>query len=192
MSKKTDNSSLSSKLKLRRHFLAQYPGSLRVIDCCQGNGFLWNKLRDEFELESYWGLDKKPRPGRLKIDSVRVLAKPGWDANVIDIDTYGSPWKHWKALLPNVTEPVTVFLTIGVVLIGTDRYESYSLGLSEEMLKHTPDSLRLPLHDLAIPYCLQRAHQHGLRLREVKESDSSMNARYFGIRLEPANDSRLM
>jgi hypothetical protein len=93
---KTDNHDPRAKLELRRYFLRKYHGDglARVLDCCQGSGLLWGTLRQEFECESYWGLDLKRKPGRLSIDSSRVLAQPGWPQDVIDIDTYGSPWKH--------------------------------------------------------------------------------------------------
>ena len=121
--KKTDNSHLETKLELRREMLRKYQGkgSLAVIDCCQGSGVIWSILREEFKLGSYWGLDTKKAPGRLQIDSARVLCQPGWRADVIDVDTYGAPWAHWEALLPNVTGAVTIFLTIGQTMMMTHR-----------------------------------------------------------------------
>ncbi|MEN3369967.1 MAG: hypothetical protein V7609_2110 [Verrucomicrobiota bacterium] len=107
MSKKTDNHNPDAKLTLRRHFLNRYhvpivaygDTSIRVLDCCQASGRLWGVLRREFAGVEYWGVDVRPKKGRLKIDSVRILDQPGVTQNVIDIDTYGSPFKHWMALL---------------------------------------------------------------------------------------------
>ncbi|HZU48538.1 MAG TPA: hypothetical protein VFA16_15010, partial [Mycobacterium sp.] len=92
---KTDNGNLEAKLGLRRHFLRRYhmENKPMVLDCCQGDGIIWRKLRQEFECD-YWGVDVKPKRGRLSIDSVRILAQPGWPHDVLDIDTYGSPWRH--------------------------------------------------------------------------------------------------
>src|SRR6266576_3131176 len=129
---KTDNTSPAAKLELRRYFLRAYHATepIHVLDCCQATGFLWRTLRKEFPLASYWGLDLKPKKGRLKLDSVRVLAQPGWPQNVVDVDTYGSPWKHWTALLPHVTKPLTVFLTIGHAhRLGIDSVTLETLGL---------------------------------------------------------------
>jgi hypothetical protein len=113
--KKTDNSNLSAKLALRRYFLRKYhaDGSARVLDCTEGEGIIWNRLRKEGPVQSYLGLDKKERRGGLTIDSRKVLANPRIEQDVIDIDTYGSPWKHVIALMRHRQKPVTVFLTFG-------------------------------------------------------------------------------
>jgi len=183
---KTDNHDPAAKLELRRWFLREYHavGPLDVLDCCQGSGHLWGQLRQEFQVDRYWGLDTKPKQGRLKLDSMRVLAQPGWTQNVIDIDTYGSPWKHWLALLPNLTQPTTVFLTIGQLRIGggqVDRIALESVGIGGLKL---PQSLGTKLHDFAVRYCLTRCYDYGLITVSAMESVSDGNARYVGIRLE--------
>lgn len=185
---KTDNGNLQAKLSLRRHFLRKYHGAgdARVLDCCQGSAVIWTRLRREFELESYWGLDLKPKPGRLKLDSVRVLSQPGWKENVIDVDTYGSPWKHWKALLPNVTRPLTVFLTIGQVMMGTDAVILEAMGLGQLKI---PPGISSKLHDIAVSYLLTMGCVGGIIPTEVKEAVSFGNARYLGVRLEPKKKS---
>lgn len=68
MATKTDNHNPAAKLALRRHFLRKYHavGEIRVIDCCQGSAKLWTQLRKEFEIKSYWGVDVKPKAGRLR------------------------------------------------------------------------------------------------------------------------------
>lgn len=118
MSIKTDNKDPAAKLELRRHFLRTYHarGPVHVLDCCQATGFLWRTLRAEFAVTSYWGLDLKPKKGRLQLDSVRVLQQRGWNQNVVDVDTYGSPWKHWAALLPNITQPKMHFQKLNFVV----------------------------------------------------------------------------
>lgn len=181
---KTDNSNLQAKLDLRRHFLRKYhvDDRARVMDCCQGDGLIWKCLRSEFPVASYWGLDIKPRKGRLKMASERVLAQPGWTQNVIDIDTYGSPWRHWEALLPNVTQPVTVFLTIGQWQMVTDAKILEVIGLGTVPV---PRAIAVKLHDMALSYFLSRA-----RIVEVIEAFVAQHrhARYLGLRLEPAAD----
>lgn len=105
--KKTDNTNLPAKLDLRRRFLRKYHAEdpANVLDCCQGDGVIWKTLRREFTIAGYWGVDTKRKPGRLRLDSSRILAQAGWLQNVVDIDTYGSPWRHWLAMLPNVKRP---------------------------------------------------------------------------------------
>jgi len=189
---KTDNHSLGPKLALRRHFLTKYhaDGSADVLDCCQGGGVLWSRLRAEFPVRSYWGLDLKPKPGRLKLDSARVLAQPGWAQNVIDIDTYGSPWKHWLALLPNVTRPTTVFLTVGKPILarggrGISGAELTALGLTFPSL-NTPAAFGPALASLSVAPLLNESSKYAIMLIEPLEAISDGNARYFGLRLVPA------
>lgn len=186
---KTDNANLPAKLELRRHFLRRYHANekpIRVLDCCQGDGKIWSALGLEFPVAS-WGLDVKPKPGRLKIDSHRVVAAGGWSQTVVDVDTYGLPWTHWLALLRVCDHPVTVFLTLGMVRMGGggqlcgEMVEA--LGITFERLT-LPPSLSAKLHDLAVSAAIHAESAHGLRVVEAMEAPNpGGNARYFGIRL---------
>jgi len=189
---KTDNSDPQAKLDLRRYFLRTYHTAAppHVLDCCQGSGLLWRSLRQEFPIASYWGLDQKPKKGRLQIDSVRVLAQPGWRADIIDVDTYGSPWKHWLALLPHVRRPVTVFLTVGAtnasLLGGVDRATLQALGLPAR----TPPTLSANVAaPLACSLHLGRAASHGLSIAEALGAVATSHDRktyYLGLHLRPS------
>lgn len=187
--KRVDNHNAGAKLALRRHFLDKYhaDGRFSVFDACQGSGTLWKELRPWYPCD-YWGVDLKPKPGRLEADSIRLL-EAGVTADVIDVDAYGSPWRHYNALLPNVAAPVTVFLTEGMVWNG-------GLNVPAEILDAT--GLRLPT--LQVPralavrtvmpdswkYAISGARKHGLRVAEIVESmNKGGSARYFGVRLEP-------
>lgn len=190
-STKTDNSHLPEKLALRRHFLRAYHAAPpRVFDACQGSGILWRALRQEFDVRSYWGVDVQHARGRLKIDSVRVLAQPGWDFDVIDVDTYGSPWRHYFALLPNVTRAVTVFLTVGFVraageaTVGDAFLKATGLDFTRHQL---PRAISAALWDWGRFHCLARCHDAGLvpvYAAEVPIKGPSTES-YIGIRLEP-------
>ena len=188
MAAKTDNFDPRAKLELRRYFLRKYHENdpPHVLDCCQGEGVLWKQLRQEFSLASYWGVDVKKKKGRLKLDSIRLLQQPGWRQNVVDVDTYGSPWKHWESLLPNAVRPTTVFLTIGLVRTGgggaLDRVAVDVLGLSKLRI---PPGISAKLHDMALPYLLTMGYRHGITLTEVVEAVSTGNARDIGVRLQP-------
>ena len=188
--KKTDNHNPAAKLELRRYFLRKYhaDGSAQVLDCCQGGGLLWNRLRDEFATMSYWGLDVKPKKGRLKLDSARILAQPGWPQDVVDVDTYGSPWKHWAAMLPNVARPMTVFLTIGrggPNRIRLGRAELDAMGLTLPTVRKMSGAITHNLAEIAVSYCLAMSCDYGIILMEAVEAVSGGNARYIGVRLEP-------
>jgi hypothetical protein len=191
MAKKTDNHNPEAKLKLRRYFLEKYhaDGTARVFDCCQGGAVMWTTLRRTHPVQSYWGVDVKPKKGRLKIDSIRVLQQ-GVTQDVIDIDTYGSPWKHWMAILPKVKIPVTVFLTIGNQ--NTTAMSPNSHGGSEFVVfpASTPESLAgAVMRWRDVDYGLANALKYAT-IVEAVESVSTGNARYLGVRLEPKSDGQ--
>lgn len=187
-STKTDNANLAAKVALRRHFLERYHVDRPplVFDCCQGSGMIWRRIRRRFPCE-YWGVDVKPKKGRLLIDSVRVLDQPGWTFDVIDVDTYGAPWKHWAAILRHMTKSATVFLTIGDIHISNiDNYAVESLGMTFKRLK-PPSSLASKMRHLAISHCLGRAADHDVNIIEAMEVESGSSygqTRYIGLRLE--------
>jgi len=190
MAKKIDNHDLRAKLELRRHFLRKYHGDgspIHVLDCCQGDGLLWKQLRKEFPVASHWGPDLKTKKGRLKLDSVRVLGQSGWPQNVIDIDTYGSPWKHWSAMLPNVVRPITVFMTDGFgrqQQSALDRYVFLCVGLLPLYPKLPAMFRRLFIfRDFYLAGCIAKS---GLSIIEAVEAVSTADTRYIGVRLEPA------
>jgi len=184
----TDNSYIASKLALRRHFLRKYHagGDARVFDCCQAKGIIWTKLRREMAIASYWGVDLKPKKGRLKIDSSRVLAQPGWTDNVIDVDVYGSPWSHWNAVLEHAPGPVTIFLTIGQhrssVGGSLSKGAIAAMGLTG-LAKVLPRGMHARLADLSVKHCLATAAEMGRTIIDAIEAFPHGNARYIGVRL---------
>lgn len=186
---KTDNYNLSSKLALRRYFLSKYhgDGGARVIDCCAGSGKIWKTLRDEFELKRYLPIDLKAEKGRLKLDSVRLLGVSPLPYNVVDIDTYGSPWKHWSSMVPGVEEPTTVFLTIGMTFMvghGTLSKEAKRvMGLDGIKTKFPPCMLGR-FSGQSVQYSIAAAMDR-LKIVESIEAFPSWHARYIGLRLEP-------
>ena len=183
---KTDNSNVNAKLLLRRHFLRKYhmdePPS--VFDCCQGGGVMWSVLRKQFTVKSYWGVDLKPKPGRLKIDSVDVLANTGWRFDVIDVDTYGSPWRHFDQILRNGTTDCTVFLTIGNQNTSAMSPNAHG-GEFVNFPPRTPPSLRAKvLRRFSVSWLLARSCEFGKMVVEAVESVSDGGARYVAARLE--------
>ena len=189
---KTDNHNPSAKLMLRRHFLAKYHGDKppRVLDCFQGSGLLWLKLSREFALGSYWGVDLKPKKGRLKIDSSRILEQHGWEADVVDLDAYGSPWTHWRHLVRTFSgEAVTVFLTIGMVKVGGGNFDRSVLDLTGCKFRELklPKGLGVRLSDNAVAFALADAEANGLEPIEVQEAFPQSHARYIGVHLRRKN-----
>ena len=184
MSAKTDNSNLESKLELRRYFLQKYP-PISVLDCCQGSCILWNVLRKEFAPRVYFPVDVKPKKGRIKMDSARILAASGWSYDCIDVDTYGEPWVHWKHIVEYGRGAISVFLTYGTVMIRGGRVSddlAAWCGMGP-LLGIVPRSLQASCADIAAPYALNRAVLAGFSVLEALEAPASKNARYFGIRM---------
>lgn len=189
---KTDNGHIAAKVALRTHFLDTYhgDGSGTVLDCCQGEGVLWNIIRRTHPVASYWGVDQKKKKGRLAIDSVRLLQQKGITQNIIDIDTYGSPWKHWLALLPNLTQPRTVFLTIGGTMHrGSTCSDVLQVLGCEFRTQDFPVSFWGKLSQIGTTYVLARGCVHAT-IVEAVEAQVSGSARYIGVRLEPKNDGQ--
>lgn len=183
MVEKVDNANLPAKLDLRRYFLEKYHAGEPpdVLDCCQGSGVIWTALRKQFAVRTYWGLDEKPKKGRLQLDSARVVAQPGWTQNVVDVDTYGSPWKHWEGIMANLSRPTTVFLTIGHWGIGlTDKLVFQALGIPRK----TPPSIATKLSRVALLYCVTR-YASSVDILEIVEAESDGTARYLGVRVQP-------
>lgn len=116
---------------------------LRVIDCCAGSGVIWRTLMKEFEVERYLAIDKNPAKGRIATDSARVLLSRPLSWNVIDIDTYGSPMRHFKALEGGIESPTVVFLTYGRIPVGTDDSLLWrDVGWTDEFARRVPAMLR--------------------------------------------------
>lgn len=196
--KKTDNRYLNAKLILRRHFLSKYHSATppTVIDCCQGSGKIWGILMKDTPVQHYWPMDKKPKKGRLAIDSCRVIESGHWKADVLDVDTYGSPWGHWFGALKTAQGPLTVFLTVGLIRVGGGGMMANgvkeALGLSKlehQLGKHGLDKVTIKasllgkLHDFSVEYCLRKALTMGWTVVECQEALPSDKARYFGVRL---------
>jgi hypothetical protein len=190
MARKLDNANLPAKLDLRRYFLRKYhgDGQARVMDCCAGDGIIWSALRREFSIASYWGIDTKPAPGRMAIDSRRILAQSGWSEDVVDVDTYGFPFGHYEALLKSLTHNATVFLTTG-------RYNVMGGSVCKELLSVLRmGSLRLPrslypkLYRYAEPFLLCPVSYGRPDVRVAESQVVRFDSRYgkhlyYGLRL---------
>ena len=181
----TDNDNLGAKLDLRRWFLDKYSEDINVLECCQGAGVMWSILKKEYPVRSHWGIDLKPKKGRLKLDSVRVLLQPGWPQNVIDVDTYGSPWKHWFAILETCDHPVTVFLTIGQRVTGTVGRLSNECFSALGIPFKIPVGFHPKLGKYAVTHCLARGWGYGTMVDVMEIDSGNRNVRYIGARFIP-------
>ncbi len=186
---KTDNTRLADKIALRRWFLQKYHAERVPVvwDCCQGQRRIWDALRREFRV-AYQGADRSPRrAGGIKLESTRLFDLPGWRCDVVDIDTYGEPWRHYEKVCRTASAALTCFLTVGQVRVGGGRCSEYvfrALGLPDG----TPHSLASEIAGEAIEILIWFPLGR-LRLVDCREMPIRGRARYFGLRLEPANIS---
>lgn len=181
--RRTDNKAMAEKLAVRLHFLRKYHAdNAKVFDCCQGAGLIWKKIRQDLEVKSYWGVDLKVRKGRVAMNSVEVLRRKLAD-NVIDVDTYGEPWEHWLTMLPNITQPTTIFLTwTSLCSLGMSNVvKQFVFGGQLQM----PPSLYGKLWDYANALLLTAPERHGLEIVECMESINKTPSRYIGIHVRP-------
>lgn len=198
-----DNDAKDAKLYLRRYFLDKYHHASRfdhvdghrrpnVLDCCQAEGVLWGELRRDYDVR-YLGVDRTVKKGRLAMDSTRILAFPRLPYQIIDVDTYGSPWRHWDTLLPNLIGPTTVFLTLGRIggsLATVDAAVMQALGL-DRLSRKPPQTLRWKIDKEAVASCFARCYHYGVRILEAQEVlPAPKSARYFGVHLIPSTAAR--
>lgn len=183
MPSKTDNHNLSAKLDLRRALLSRFPSSegFAVCDCFSGGEAIWTQLREEFAVRNYLALDVKSKRGRLKLDSLRYLQNQKWEHDVIDLDAYGAPWRHWFEVLKH-GRACTVFLTIGNTMFKGQQSEALAaLGITFEI----PVGLHGGLAPLVVDHCLGQALGYGFQIPFAVEAlNPGGSARYIGLRLE--------
>lgn len=190
METKTDNHNLRAKLELRRAMLnsllaarkksGQGP-ALSVCDCFSGEReAIWTQLRKEFNIGDYLALDVKAKPNRLKLDSLRYLQNQLWTHDVIDLDAYGSPWRHWFEVLRR-GQSCLVFLTIGNTMFRQQQSEGLAaLGITFEI----PGGLHAAVSAIVAEYSLAACLQKFTVIKAIEALNPGGNARYIGIQLE--------
>ena len=116
------------------------------------------------------------------MDSVRYLRRAGWTHNLIDIDTYGSPWAHWAAIFSGPPRPPVM----GIVLTVGSTRSSIGAMSDEEKIALGLNALRVPtllagrLRGMAVDACLTRTC--GYRIIEAWEAPNDhVSARYIGV-----------
>lgn len=186
--KKTDNHNLKAKLELRRHLLglANYGRPISVCDCYSGQEVIWGTLAKEFEVGEYLALDVKEKKGRLKLDSVRYLQNQQWDHDVVDLDAYGSPWRHYFEVIQRVksrgsVNPLLVFLTIGNTIWKQQQSEALDyVGIPREV----PPAIKGQLADLVFDHCLAAPLTAGLSILHAYEAfNPGGSCRYLGLQI---------
>lgn len=190
MSKLIDNSNLQMKVALRRQMLDAFPlAEYRVFDCCEGDKAIWRMLSQEYKVK-YFGVDRKPQRGRLKFDSARLI-QCGMQFDVIDIDTYGSPWNHWYKFLPCIQKECLIFMTVGQAFMGGLGARllpatKHIMGLNR--LNKLPLCVESRLKPLERNYALTYAAQYDILIVQAKSIIPHIGLEYIGIRAKPKGD----
>lgn len=189
VSKKTDNHNIRAKLELRRHLLslANYGRPISVCDCFSGGEVIWGTLAKEFAVGDYLALDVKEKRGRLKLDSLRYLQNQAWSHDVVDLDAYGSPWRHLLEVIKRMTDPESntrnalVFLTIGQTMFKRQQREALEImGITFDV----PGAISGQLGDMAFDYCLAAPLRAGLSIEHAIEAlNPGGSARYVGMKI---------
>lgn len=183
----TDNKFFGTKIRLRRFYLQKYHqrGPFSVFDTCCGDGHIWRELRKDFPRIEYFGADHVKTA--LKVDSARLCQDPAYaQFDVIDIDTYGSPWSHYFNLLPNIKKPTTIFLTIGSSGARNNMPNVMRAVLGLDQFKYIPTSILARINGtIGTDYCIMHAERFGLAVSDIREGFPKKNARCIGLRLEP-------
>jgi len=176
---KTDNHNLAAKLELRRELLRTIEGPLSVADCFSGTSeAIWTALRKEFNVREYIALDLKAKGRRLKLDSLRYLQGQRWTHDIIDLDAYGSPWRHWFEVLKRGRSCI-VFLTIGNTMFRQQQAEALRMmGITFKL----PGGLHSAVSESAAAYCLAAALAN-FNVERSLEAENHGNARYIGVKL---------
>jgi hypothetical protein len=200
--KKTDNHNLKAKLDLRRHFLslAKFERPISVCDCYSGQEVIWGTLAKEFSVGDYLALDVKEKKGRLKLDSLRYLQNQEWRHDVVDLDAYGSPWRHLFEVIKRLASPVE----LGGRLLGRSRLETgpdrclVFLTIGETIWKQqqsdaleycgipvdVPPAIKGQLGDFILENCLAAPLTAGLQIVRAAEAfNPGGNARYIGMQI---------
>ena len=120
-STKTDNTSIKSKINLRRLAVAGLD-EIRVLDLFAGENRLW----ESFKKARYYGVEKVKGKGRnLTTDNIRAIQSLDLSAfNVIDVDSYGIPANQIYELYQNGTMQdgtVVVYTCITNKMSGLNR-----------------------------------------------------------------------
>jgi hypothetical protein len=186
-------------LAIRRYFLDKYPAPdslFRVIDCCAGEKQeIWTQLRTEYPTR-YLGLDKKKIGGPiLKVEAERWLTQTEWEADVIDIDTYGEPWVIFDAALENfVGDEVTIFLTYCTVPVNAaigkmSAAVKKRLGIPDDWKIWHPSMLKPHTTNAMLSMCLPKGFEvvEAARINFVESpgvrKDMNLLYLYMGLRL---------
>lgn len=183
-SRQIDNSHKEVKLEMRRESVKDGD---TILDCCHGEGFLWGEIGQGKDI-SVIGIEHEKGRGRGAIHGEAEKVIPGLDLSryqMIDVDTYGSPYQIIKCIFKNKTlAPGTViFYTFIQTHMGLVSQESLrAIGLSKEMTK----KISTLFAKLGWPAFLEYLRKQGIKKVDawyVKERTSKKHYGRFTVAL---------
>lgn len=139
MAKKTDNSRLEEKLKIRQEIIDKTEGVVRVLECYAGKGVIWTELKrrnpsrtiDVMQIEKEKGKNLRALCGdNTKFLTVLDLSK----FNVIDLDAYGIPAKQIEIVSNSSFSGYVVVTAIQSMQGGVPKEILRANGITDEML----------------------------------------------------------
>lgn len=163
ITKKSDNSHLGEKIKLRIEYSPE--GPLRVLDAYGGKGVIWKQVGKSREIAEYIAIEKQKgkNPAALCGDNAKILPRLDLSAyNVIDLDAYGVPIDQVEAVLKNKTlKPGTaIFITAIKASIGPLPYAGAKyIGITPKMI----DAAQYLFSGLYVDVLRSMLHAHGIK-----------------------------
>lgn len=191
-SNRTDNRDLRLKLAIRRWTIAAagLGPDLRVLDLCAGEGHIWQVLRKEYRLSSYTPCDRNPRmPGTIKGDAERLVESFDLSLfDVIDVDTWGSPWEIWLRLSGRVRQRTAILLTHGTRGVAgsgpaMSLIELDALGIPRSW----PIPKKVALNRIAAGALLAKGVRalNVLRIAKAETQQGGSHMCHYGLAVEP-------
>jgi len=138
--KKTDNSHLSLKVRLRIQHLPAH-GDIRVMDCFTGKGLIWRQVKAATGRNIYTlPIDIRKDIGfHLPGDNLGYLATLTLSKyDIVDLDAYGIPYRQLKMLFERQYHGI-VFVTFIQAIYGQLPYGMLEeVGFTRAMIEKCP------------------------------------------------------
>ena len=131
--KKTDNSYLTEKVKLREKMLVKKQ-SYKVLDMFHGEGKLWDKVKADGYDVKVTGIDIKRGIDNRKLKGFVDFTK----YDVIDFDSYGDGIERMLCYIDEIKEGAIVFVTLITLLNHISHKTKQTAGIEQVDMKLCP------------------------------------------------------
>jgi len=197
----SDSQQFKAKVDLRLKLLRQYAEAghkLNVMDCCAGKRAIWKQIGQKVDLDSYMGFDiMASEVNNIICDSIRWLKDVGISGNVVDVDTYGLPWTHYRAIYQAKwpESEILVFLTASLGCeSGLTTGELEAIGIPDDWRGQLP-TISWELRDAVVAACIHSCREGAVRVKSgsmVTLSGNSSRDYYMGLWLERVDEDCML